>query len=300
MTRRARGVAAMATVLGLAVALGGCGSDGGHRRTLAAGRSTQVAGDAARLGGLLQVSRHVDVPLPSGTLRLGVASHVERLTTQGDTYEPAAGASLVGVSWSFTPSPGSDAYDVLLNGERDTSLPQPRLAVVGNGSPAPVTLEIAQAHRSGGVLFGTTSPNAITVEYDGLTQTLDLRTGVLDSGPAAALVDLADATMPLGRACDQRDFPTAAVLDHGCAVRAVYRVPYLAGLGWAPRSQTWWVVDGAITGTAKMLLGTDPGTPLHSAPQGVTRVAYAVAGEKAGPVDFDFGPPIGVVAVPLD
>jgi len=246
----------------------------------------------------VDVESRAEVGLPSGTLSLGLAPELATVSTSAGSLTPGSDVTMLGLTWSFEPHPSSDARDALLDGQDLESLPPPSVALIDGAVPVPVPV-VAQAGASGGVVMGVTDPARIEVEYDGLIQTVDLDTGAVGAGQAEGLTDLSDATTTVLRPCPARDFPPAAVLDHGCRVEEVHLLPYIDGRGWAPDSQTWLVVDARIDGDATMLLGDDPGTVLDGAPPAVQRVAFAVAGNSPRTIDFDFGPPIGAVSVPL-
>lgn len=275
------------------LALAGCTSDDDASVQVSAAQVEEVPATA------VDVDSRAVIGVPTGVLTLGLTSGIDSVSTPSGSLTPASDVDLVGVTWSFEPFPGSDARDVLLNGQDPQSLPSPTVVLI-DGSDELAVPVVAQAGASGGVVIGATDPVGLEVDYDGVTQTVDLDTGAVGAGQAEGLSDLSDATSAVLRACPARDFPTSAVLDHGCRVEAVHRLPYIDGLGWAPDSQTWLVVDARIKGEATMLLGDDPGTPLNSTSQSVQRVAYTVAGDSPRTVDFDFGPPIGAISVSLD
>lgn len=275
------------------LALAGCTSDDETSVQVDARQVEEVPATA------VDVDTRAEIGLPTGVLTLGLTSRIDSVSTRSGSLTPASDVTMVGLTWSFEPHPSSDARDALLDGQDVQSLPRPTVVVIDGAEALPVPI-VAQAGLSGGVVIGATEPVGIEVEYDGLTQTVDLDTGAVGAGPAGGLTDLGEATTTVLRACPARDFPPTAVLDNGCRVEAVHRLPYIDGLGWAPDSQTWLVVDARIEGDATMLLGDDPGTVLHSAPQTVQRVAFAVAGNSPRTVNFDFGPPMGAVSVPLE
>lgn len=240
------------------------------------------------------------VGLPSGVLTLEVAQDLGPVPSGKGSLEPVdEGVTLLGLEWSFEAHPSSDARSVLLDGRQPQDLPQPTLTVVDGGAEVPVPIT-AQAGRSGAMVVGVSDPLGIEVTYDGFTQTVDPGTGAVGAGPAESLLELATATTSVDRLCDARDFPVAATLDNGCQVAAIHRLPYVAGLGWAPDSRSWLVVDARIEGKATMLLGDDPGTVLDSAAPSVVRAAFVVSGDATRTVSFDFGRSIGVVSVPLE
>ena len=247
----------------------------------------------------IEVDSLTDVGLPSGVLTLGLAPRVASVSTESGELTPSPDTTLVGVSWSFTPHSSSEARAVLLGDLRPESLPQPTVALT-DGSRALTLPVLAQAGQSGAVVAGAEAPASVEVTFDGLTQTVDLATGAVGPGQADSLIDLGEATTSRPRICAARDFPVPEVLDNSCSVDAVHRLPYLSGLGWAPDAGTWLVVDTSVEGRATVLLDEDPGTLLARASQDQLRVAYAVAADATDQrIDFDYGPRIGVISVPL-
>lgn len=285
--------AVVACVLLAVLALGGCTSDEEPVVRVKAGQVVEVPATA------VDVDHRVQVGLPSGVLTLGLTSGLDPVSTGTASLAPEPDVTMIGLTWSFEPHPSSEARDVLLDGQDPRSLPQPAVSLLDGSEAIEVSIS-AQAGQSGGVVVGVTDPTGIEVEYDGLTQTVDLDTGAVGAGQAEGLTELGEATTTLRRACPARDFPPVEVLENGCRVEAVHRLPYILALGWAPNSQSWLVVDARINGAAAMLLGGDLGTVLEGAPPNVQRVAFVVAGNVSRSVDFDFGPPIGTVSVPLE
>lgn len=288
------GRAAVVLVVAVSSSTGCTSDDGAEPVRVEAGQVEQV--DATSI----EDAATSAVGLPSGVLSLEIAQDLGSVPGGTGNLEPAdEDVTLLGLRWSFEAHPSSDARSVLLDGQQPQDLPQPTVTVVDGAEEVPVPVT-AQAGRSGATVVGVSDPTGIEVTYDGFTQTVDPATGAVGAGPAEGLLELATATTSVDRLCDARDFPVAATLDNGCQVAATHRLPYVAGLGWAPDSRSWLVVDARVEGKATMLLGDDPGTVLDSAAASVVRVAYAVSGDGPRSVSFDFGRSIGVVSVPLE
>jgi hypothetical protein len=288
----------LVVLLVVAVAAG-CSGDGGGRGDAGDGGRTLAAGEqAATTPRGFAVTERVEVGLPSGVLSLGINPDLTSGRT-GDAGRvgPAAGVTLVGVSWTQTRHPSSDAFDALLDGRSPESLPRPRLTVLDDDTEIPVD---AASVAPGGVLVGVRGPQpALRVETGGQVQTVSLADGTLDAGVAASLTDLAAQGRSLLRVCAAADFPRAAVLDHDCGVDAEYTLPYVAGLGWAPDGQVWLVLDTRVKGRATVRVAGRRGRPL-TAPDGeVQRAAWPVSAGAGHTVDFDFGKGIGTVSVRL-
>lgn len=247
----------------------------------------------------LVVESLTEVGLPSGVLTLGLAPRVASVSTESGELTPGPDTTMVGVTWSFTAHSSSVARALLLGDLQPESLPQPTVSLTDGSRALPLPV-VAQAGQGGAVVAGTEASASVEVTFDGLTQTVDLATGAVGPGQADSLIDLDEATTSRPRLCEARDFPVPEVLDNSCSVDAVHRLPYISGLGWAPDAGTWLVVDTSVEGRATVLFDDDPGTVLARASQDQLRLAFAVAaGAPDGSIDFDFGPPIGVISVPL-
>jgi hypothetical protein len=85
----------------------------------------------------------------------------------------------------------------------------------------------------------------VAVTYDGLTQTLDPRSGDREAGAAEPLyVREADE---LTATCDPQAFSRARLsLEGSCAIGPAQRTPYLPGAGWADEGRSWLVVGAAV------------------------------------------------------
>ena len=86
----------------------------------------------------------------------------------------------------------------------------------------------------------------VAVTYDGLTQTLDPKTGDRDGGAAEPLY-VAEGE-ELEATCAPDDPVDRAVrLDLACVVGPAQRTPYLPGAGWAEVGRSWMVVGVAVS-----------------------------------------------------
>jgi hypothetical protein len=83
----------------------------------------------------------------------------------------------------------------------------------------------------------------LTVEYDGVTQTLELGSGELDPGAAAGLYDLDEFDLT-SRACRAGEWfdTTAAAARYTCEYVGPLLLPYANG-SWAPEGQRWLAVQ---------------------------------------------------------
>ena len=90
----------------------------------------------------------------------------------------------------------------------------------------------------------------VTMDYDGVTQTIDAATADVSVGDAAPLYD-APFPAPGGPCGDQLWSTGATAIDgegSSCFVLGSATRPYVAGLGWAPEGSRWLVVT-VVPGT---------------------------------------------------
>lgn len=282
----------VAVVLGVLLSLTGCASEEDPAQKVRTGQIEEVPAKA------VVDDRQVEIGLPTGVLKVKLIAGQDEASTPSGDFAPDDGVTLVGLAWSFEAHRSSEGRDVLLGGRSQESLPQPTMSLRDGQEDLPLPADLPSGWEKG-LIVGATDPSAFQVKYDGLTQSVDLDTGVVEGGVGDGLKDLDAASMTLDRRCPADAFvPQAAVLDHGCGVRAVHVLPYLAELGWAPVNQTWVVVDASIEGKATVRVGQDTGTELESPSAGVYRVAFA-APDLPREVTFDFGTAISPIQVSL-
>lgn len=106
-------------------------------------------------------------------------------------------------------------------------------------------------------------PLLVDVVYDGLTQTLDLRSGEVDAGAAAPFYDDAPTTVTPTTGCDLLDAPATAAgieLEQAeCTVGSVRVTPYVGGLGWAETADAPWAVVDVDLAYGRFAERTDGG-----------------------------------------
>ncbi len=283
---------AAAVMLGVLLSLTGCTSEEDPAHEVRTGQIEEVPAKA------VAGDRQVEIGLPTGVLKVKLNAGQDEASTPSGQLAPDDGGTLVGLAWSFEAHRSSEGRDVLLGGRSPESLPTPTFSLL-DGQEALSLPDDLPSGWDKGLIVGATDPSAFQVTYDGLTQSVDLDTGVIEGGAGEGLKDLDAASTTLDRRCPADAFvPQAAVLDHGCGVRAVHVLPYLAELGWAPDNQTWVVVDASIEGKGTVRVGQDTGTELESPSADVHRVAFA-APDLPREVTFDFGPAISPIRVSL-
>lgn len=281
-----------AVVLGVLMSLTGCSSEEGPAHQVRPGQIEEVPAKA------VSADRQVEIGLPTGVLKVKLNAGQKEASTPSGDLAPDDGVTLVGLAWSFEAHRSSEGRDVLLGDSSPGSLPKPTLSLLDGDEALALPADLPSGWDKG-LIVGATDPSAFQVTYDGLTQSVDLDTGAIEDGMGDGLKDLDAASTTLDRRCPADAFvPQAAALDHGCGVRAVHVLPYLAGLGWTPDNQTWVVVDASIEGKATMRVGQDTGTELESPSADVHRIAFA-APNLPREVTFDFGPRISPISVSL-
>lgn len=202
--------------------------------------------------------RSSTVLIPLGKMNLTVSQPMA--TVPGQDRRPPRGGSFVGVAWKTDPfSLPQEARLPLTN-----VASQPRLALVAGGRSYPLPSMRAGLIRGasgpvvtgdGGAFVAVDGPvdqMSVRVEYDGATQSVDVRSGKRDPGPAANLYTLKPAQPSEQKCPEQRpasgDEISGWVLQ--CSVSTASAVPYVAGLGWARPGEQWVVlnVTSALTG----------------------------------------------------
>lgn len=283
----------LTTVLTLSTAgLGACGNDQeSSDRRVALGETVSVSTTAFKRQDVARVA------VPSGVLTLGLAPDLSSAGSGSDRVTPAAGVTLAGVTWSFEPHQNSNTFDVIMNGQGRQALPTPSVKLADGDNEIDLPGDLSAP--SGAVIGVGSEATSLQVEYDGFAQAVDLATGTVDAGGAEGLKDLRALETRKYVSCPSRDFPRSAVLDHGCGVEAWFRLPYIAGLGWAPSDNGWLVVDARVEGgPAKITVNDQAGKPLAHVDEGVERLAFSESGD-AKTVEFAFGHKVGTVSAAL-
>lgn len=244
LTRALRSGALCAVVAGSALACTGGPDREVAGAVIAARISTPVEGSS---GFLLVPAGRIDVTLgePVTVLPGGAASDDEE-------HAPPAGGSFVPVAWTHRPF-ALPAPMALVGTE-----PQPtEMALLVDGASYPLGSPYDVAGVGGtvdspvGVMYVAVPgvPDSVTVsaEYDGLTQTLDPRSGQLDPGAASPLYHHIDHHPAPRCPADgwSSTAPLAATVT--CRVGEPLRLPYLPEVGWAEAGRAWVVVGYRVT-----------------------------------------------------
>ncbi|NGN92356.1 hypothetical protein G5C66_06320 [Nocardioides sp. KC13] len=242
--------------------------------------------------------REAQVGLPTGVLTLKVSPAIGSVVTDSGDLRPRAGTKMVGIAWKLQPHSSSEGRDVLLEDQTLESLPEPSFSLLDGEEEIALPSEVPSQWYQG-LVVGAKDPSVLQVEYDGVTQRVELDTGVVEGNQGEQLKDLAAASTTFDRRCPAKAFePKEAALTHECGVRAVHVLPYITSLGWAPDGQTWVVVDADIDGGATVRIGQKVGRELASPSGGVRRLVF-VAPNMPSEVTFDFGSGISPIAVSL-
>ncbi|AKU16028.1 hypothetical protein [Luteipulveratus mongoliensis] len=218
------------------------------------------AGQVIR-GGLTDVSgRSRPVLLPLGQVDVTVSEPVESVPEGASVDAPRApwGGSFVGVSWETGYMGGFPTWATVPLGMAPVQ-PHVHLVVGGHRYPVPgasggdiVGRRKETIHGEGKAWIavdGEPKQPVIEIEYDGVTQRVDIATGRRESGRAAPLYSL-DRQGAHFRTCPApRISGLGGVLsvDAKCGVATPLRLPYVSGLGWAKPGREWAVINASVS-----------------------------------------------------
>lgn len=236
--RLRRCAAAAFGLLVLAPALVACGDDSGG---LEVGDVVPARNDDQFSDGVPS-----SVVLPRGKLEVTVGEPAKTLSAN-DTRELEAmtapdGSTFVPITWQYDAATFGDYADYLST--PDT----PAIDLVADGASyrLPAPLESGEGSTSFYVLVsGSAKEPSLSVDFDGVTQTVDLMTGDRDTGDAAALYKL-KRPKSKPRSCTEKvaygnKEVVVAPTQFACSIRRVARLPY-AGSAWAEPGHTWLAV----------------------------------------------------------
>ncbi|WP_109508013.1 hypothetical protein [Nocardioides speluncae] len=230
-------------------AITGCeqeAADEPHR--VAAGEMIEGSGVPSELG-----DRPV-VMLPSGKVTFTVTDPIRKLditdTRLTEEVEPDRGVDLVGVSWErerFVYV--RDAGEAMAGGVQADKSEPVGLSLAADGKTYRFPDVGTMDGLDGSSFFHVGIPRAaskvtLEVEYDGLVQAVDLRTGAVDKGAAAPLYR---AELAAGAEPDETAVSCPSVdRDRGrlrwylsCQVARAVAVPYVPGHGWVGDGRTF-------------------------------------------------------------
>ena len=245
MRRRTALVAALLACLGLAACREG-GPDTG-----------------STTDGYIQVRTDVDgdtsfVQLPGGRVELVVTAPQDAVegsdAADSKRHAAAEGEALVGVSWQYVPGEGVPTW---LRAHVTNPDERIQLSLVTGGD----TYALGDATRASSTpgdvrsagnfyvpVSGTGDQVLIEVGYDGVTQSVDARTGEREPGRAASLYEKSP-DLPKAQDCSPGRWATRGQADVECGWHTA-KVPYLAELGWAEEAWTLVQVGTTVTGYA--------------------------------------------------
>lgn len=287
MRRRTALAAALLACLGLAACREGDPDSGSTTDEYVQVR-TDVDGDTSFVqlpGGRVELV----VTSPRSAVESSEAADSERHTTED-------GDALVGVSWQYLPGEGVPTW---LRAHVTNPEERIRLSMLSDG----VTYPLGDATRVAGTpgdvrsagnfyvpVSGSGENVRIEVGFDGVTQSVDARTGERETGRAASLYEKSP-DLPRSRDCSAGRWTTRGQAKVECGWHTA-RVPYVAGLGWADQSwtlaQVSTTVDTYALGDSSYQLGelTDATTLDGEAPASTIDVA-AAPGQLAKILVFD-------------
>jgi hypothetical protein len=249
-----------------AVLLAGCGDQAEAGDVI--GANADIAGPTAT------------VPLPSGTLAVTVGEPTKELDEDLVGGQPTTvdGGRYVGVQWDFDQRIGGGAEVVVpLTGQ--VKAPVVWLVSDGHryrvGSPYRVVLngrgiQDIGLGRQYVAVEGDSDNLRLEVDYDGLTQRVDLPSGKVYATQARALEDIPTQGVRACRPAGKVDGQGLTDVPISCHANATARLPYVAGLGWAKPGHEWAVVDLSV--------GFGPDPPSWKRPGRPGSVQYAVFG----------------------
>ena len=204
-----------------------------------------------------------EVIVPSATVTLRVGQPVEEIDSalvdledvpdadraqrSDDPVRATAGATLVPVSWSVRPATSGSSAEIqavpitirLVAGERSLDLADgPLMSLRSPEGETHPPMSLVGVERAADL--------SIEVEYDGVTQTLDIATGELDTGLAAGIdspTSTIDTGCGEGAGCHLGTDPGSTWQvdrnDATITVRPLTIRPYDPELGWAASGQRW-------------------------------------------------------------
>lgn len=236
----------------------------------------------ARIGDQFEGGRHATIAVPTGRLEIWADKATDTAdredTRQLQPLDAPDGATLVPVTWKFLddfpaaqPFVHSNAHPVVDLVTEDQSY---RMPTPNERQPEGESFYV--------VVDGDGSDVSMKVSFDGVAQTVDLRTGKRDdAGRAAPLYHLhAEKQRPQDCGSSDWDRPELTLPDYNCDVTTRLLLPYAAGR-WAPEGKrylavavrtelrSWSVIDGTgggafYVGSASRLTAELDGEPANA------------------------------------
>ena len=227
---------AVAGLLALAPALVACGADDG----VAAG-DVVPARDTAQFAGTGSESM---VALPIGRLEITLGKPTTKLaaddTRQREALEAPAGGTFIPLTWQYdAASFGRYAQYI----DTDAS---PVIDLVADGASYRIPPPDDTGEGSSSfyvVVAGPGKDPGLKIDFDGVTQTVDLTTGERDEGAAAGLYRLGAPKSARSDCTGAIEYGRKLAGDstYSCSVTRPVRLPY-AGDGWADDGESWLAV----------------------------------------------------------
>lgn len=240
---------AVIVVLAVVLGLSGCSVFGVTDEEPAAVRVGDI------FDGSLKLTRVVDkstLLIPTGEVTFGVTEPLDRVDWDEwigtEAKVPVDGAEIIAVTWKRKGVFTADVADAMTaGGAPDDPI---KLWVVADGG----RYEVEDVGSLGGpgernfVFVGVPSGAdlALEVEYDGVKQSVDPRTGKVTSGQAIGLYDdslrLGDKAGG-GTTCgEQKTRSGRWETSFSCKVESISSLPYAAGRGWADKGESWLIL----------------------------------------------------------
>jgi hypothetical protein len=266
MTTSVRRLALPLLVGALAATVSACASDHLRGRDAQSVRAGQLL-DASYTASVRGTRSHV--MLPSGRVDLTLGRPVDEVPARANAravpLRPADGAVAVGVSWSLHRGAYPDSTNRQLTSPRTVfGLPQPvRLWLVTDGTrhevPHVGTLElpVGRARNTVWVVVPSGARQwRFELQFQGVTQSVDARTGKVSPGAAAALYRPLPGDHYGQCELVQKDSYASCVVDYAVGY------PYADGIGWAPPGKVFallhFYVDGEFDNGDVRVAGTRP------------------------------------------
>jgi|GEM_PF-4724334 len=200
------------------------------------------AGDViqARVDNQFKEGEEAAVALPTGRLLIHAAEPVDSAaadeTRIRETVAAPSGAVLVPITWQYDPWASNRLAGFLAT--TDT----PRVELVTDVETYRLSPPDPQRRESESfyvVVDGEAEERTLEIDFDGVTQTIDLTNGRIDKGEAESLYDIGEDRLRK-KPCDDGpwfDSRTVAA-EFTCQLVGPVLTPY-AGGEWAPAGSTW-------------------------------------------------------------
>lgn len=194
----------------------------------------------ARLDDQFSDGQKAAVTIPTGRLLIHAEEPVDRAaadeTRAREVVQAPAGTVLVPITWQYDPW-ASDRLDGIVATNQT-----PIVDLVTGGES--YRLRPPRQESTGGESFyvvvdGDAADRMLEIEFDGVTQTVDLTKGSTDEGEASALYEIDDDALKK-KTCDDKDWfdsPTVSA-EFSCDYVGPVLTPYAAG-EWAPEGSLW-------------------------------------------------------------